>query len=326
MILNAIILIGALALILFGANWLTDGSSAIARRMGISDLIIGLTVVAFGTSAPELVISIVAALDGTAALAIGNVVGSNIFNILVIIGAVALIHPMKITKSVMSNEIPLVIVSATVLLVMGLAPELDNATTRTLSRVDGLILLIMFAVFMRYTFASARRTPDAQTDPLAKGASQKQASGTLKAILLVAGGLAALIFGGDKFVDSASALARGMGVSDAVIGLTIVAAGTSLPELATSIVAARKGETGLAIGNVIGSCIFNVFMVLGASATIRELPFGGVTVADLLTLTGASVLFWVFGWFFRKRTITRMEGAVMLLCYAAYTIWLIINL
>lgn len=326
MLLDILILIGSLALILLGANWLTDGASAIARRLGVSDLIIGLTVVALGTSTPELVISIVSAVDGNAPLAIGNVVGSNLFNILVIIGVVALMRPVRITRSIMTTEIPLVAVSSAVLLVMGLAPELDGTAQRTLTRVDGLILLIMFALFMRYTFATARRTPDPSADPSAESGSAHRASGTLKAVGLIVAGLAGLVFGGDRFVDSASALARAIGISDAVIGLTIVAAGTSLPELAASVVAARKGETGMALGNVIGSCIFNVFLILGAAATITPLPFGGITLTDLIVLMGASMLFWVFGWFFRERTITRWEGGAMLACYVAYTAWLIASL
>lgn len=328
MILNILFLIGGLALILFGANWLTDGASAVARRLGVSDLIIGLTIVALGTSAPELAISIISAVDGNAPLAIGNVVGSNIFNILVIIGIVAMLKPIVITRSVMTTEIPLVTVSALVLLTMGCGTILDGAPERLVTRVDGILLLIMFGLFLRYMFATAR-TPQptaAEADPAALQAAEKSRGGTLKATAGIVGGLAALVFGGDKFVDGASGLASAMGVSDAVIGLTIVAAGTSLPELATSIVAARKGENGMAIGNVIGSCIFNILLILGTAATITPLPFGGISTIDLLVMTGASVMFWVFGWFFRERTITRVEGALMVLSYVGYTAWLIASL
>nr|MBD5377435.1 calcium/sodium antiporter [Bacteroides sp.] len=326
--LNILFLIGGLALILFGANWLTDGASAVARRLGVSDLIIGLTIVALGTSAPELAISIISAVDGNAPLAIGNVVGSNIFNILVIIGIVAMLKPIVITRSVMTTEIPLVTVSALVLLTMGCGTILDGAPERLVTRVDGILLLIMFGLFLRYMFATAR-TPQptaAEADPAALQAAEKSRGGTLKATAGIVGGLAALVFGGDKFVDGASGLASAMGVSDAVIGLTIVAAGTSLPELATSIVAARKGENGMAIGNVIGSCIFNILLILGTAATITPLPFGGISTIDLLVMTGASVMFWVFGWFFRERTITRVEGALMVLSYVGYTAWLIASL
>lgn len=328
MILNILFLIGGLALILFGANWLTDGASAVARRLGVSDLIIGLTIVALGTSAPELAISIISAVDGNAPLAIGNVVGSNIFNILVIIGIVAMLKPIVITRSVMTTEIPLVTVSALVLLTMGCSTILDGAPERLVTRVDGILLLIMFGLFLRYMFATARSSQPtaAEADPAALQAAEKSRGSTLKATAGIVGGLAALVFGGDKFVDGASGLASAMGVSDAVIGLTIVAAGTSLPELATSIVAARKGENGMAIGNVIGSCIFNILLILGTAATITPLPFGGISTIDLLVMTGASVMFWVFGWFFRERTITRVEGALMVLSYVGYTAWLIASL
>ena len=328
MILNILFLIGGLALILFGANWLTDGASAVARRLGVSDLIIGLTIVALGTSAPELAISIISAVDGNAPLAIGNVVGSNIFNILVIIGIVAMLKPIVITRSVMTTEIPLVTVSALVLLTMGCSTILDGTPERLVTRVDGILLLIMFGLFLRYMFATARSSQPtaAEADPAALQAAEKSRGGTLKATAGIVGGLAALVFGGDKFVDGASGLASAMGVSDAVIGLTIVAAGTSLPELATSIVAARKGENGMAIGNVIGSCIFNILLILGTAATITPLPFGGISTIDLLVMTGASVMFWVFGWFFRERTITRVEGALMVLSYVGYTAWLIASL
>lgn len=324
MFLSVFWLVAGLVLILLGADWLTGGASAVARRLGINDLVIGLTIVAFGTSTPELVISVISAIHGNAPLAIGNNVGSNIFNILVIIGAVALISPIKVQKSVLNNEIPIVVLSSVVMLTMGCAPMLDGTPERVLTRVDGILLLIFFLLFMRYTFATARRTTD--TDPAATTAENRQNYGWGKACLLIAGGFAALIFGGDRFVDGAASLARAIGISNAVIGLTIVAAGTSLPELATSIVAARKGENGMAIGNVIGSCVFNIFFILGTSATISPLPFGGITTVDLLVMLGASLLFWITGWFFRERTITRSEGALMLLCYIVYTAWLIINI
>lgn len=321
LIASVIWLLVGLGLILGGAAVLTDGASAIARRMGISDLIIGLTVVAFGTSAPELVISIVAAAQGNSAIAVGNIVGSNILNILLIIGLTALIRPIKIKKDVMTNEIPMVILSSVILLILGYSSGLDNLPVAAVTRVDGLLLLIFFILFMRYTFASARRT--GVSDPEAADGDSLRPYPTVRAIVFVVAGLAALIWGGDKFVDGASALARHMGISEATISLTIVAVGTSLPELATSVVAAMKDKPGLAIGNVIGSNIFNILMILGTAATVAPLPFVGVTVVDLWILVGASLMFFVFGWAFDKRRITRPEGAVMLACYFAYTAWLI---
>lgn len=309
-------LILGLALILLGANALTDGASAIAKRWGMSDIVVGLTVVAFGTSAPELVISIVSAVQGSAELAIGNVVGSNIFNVLAIVGITALVRPMKVERNLLSNDIPLVVLSALALLAIGNGTLLDGDPQAMVSRVDGILLLLFFAIFMRYTFAQARSA--APDDPVAEGAAAKRPMPLWKACVWVVGGLAALIYGGDCFVDGASGIARSLGVSEAVIGLTIVAAGTSLPELATSIAAALKGRPGMAVGNVIGSNIFNIFLVLGTAATIRPLPFGSIGNFDLLYLTGACVLFWIFGRFFKDCTITRIEGALLTAAYVVY--------
>lgn len=322
MLLNIFFLLLGLGLILVGANALTDGASAIARRWGVSDLVIGLTVVAFGTSAPELTISIISAVSGSTAMAIGNVVGSNIFNVLVIIGVTAVCAPIKIQRGIMTNEIPLVILSALVLLAMGNGPLLDGAPQPLISRVDGIILIFFFMIFMRYTFAQAKSGshPESESDT-----ADKKEMPMWKAIVWVVGGLAGLVYGGDRFVAGASGIASDFGVSDAIIGLTIVAAGTSLPELATSVTAALKGKSGMAIGNVIGSNIFNIFLVLGATATIRPLGFGDIGNLDLLVLTGACVLFWIFGWFFKERTITRAEGVLLTLCYIAYIIVLILK-
>lgn len=322
MVLNIIYLIVGLGLILWGANALTDGSAAIAKKWGVSDLVIGLTVVAFGTSAPELTISLLSSLHGNAPMAIGNVVGSNIFNVLVIIGVTALVTPIKIEKSIMTSEIPLVLLSSIVLLVMANGPLLDSASSSVLTRVDGLILLLFFAIFMRYTFSQASASADS-SDPSAENAKSKQDMPLWKSVLFVILGLGALVGGGDRFVAGASGIASAIGISDAVIGLTIVAAGTSLPELATSVAAALKGKTGIALGNVIGSNIFNIFLVLGASASITPLPFGSINNIDLLVLTGACLLFWLFGWFFRERTITRIEGGIMTACYIGYVSFLI---
>ncbi|MDE6497361.1 MAG: calcium/sodium antiporter [Muribaculaceae bacterium] len=312
MFLNIIFLIVGLGLILWGASALTDGASSIARRMGVSDLIVGLTVVSFGTSAPELTISVMSALDGNAGLAVGNIVGSNIFNICMIIGVTALIKPVHVERTLMSNEIPLVVLSSLVLLVMGCGVWLDGVSQAVLTRVDGLILLLFFAVFMRYVFASAK------SEPAENDGSNDAAMPVWRAVLLTVLGLAALIWGGDKFVDSASGIASSLGISDAVIGLTIVAAGTSLPELATSVTAALKGRTGIAVGNVIGSNIFNIFMVLGASATVRSLPFAGIGMADLLLLAGVSVLFWLVARVWGNSTINRAEGGLLVVIYVAY--------
>ena len=315
--LNTFLLIGGLALILLGANALTDGAAAVAKKFRISDLVIGLTIVAFGTSAPELVISVMSALGGSADMAIGNVVGSNIFNVLMIIGVTAMVLPIKVGESTMSKEIPLVILSSIVLAVMANDVLLDGGISNIISRIDGLILLGFFLIFLRYTFAIARNGGD-ETE----GEKIKEMP-IWKSVLFIVGGLAGLVFGGQLFVDGASGIATTLGVSESTIGLTIVAGGTSLPELATSVTAALKKNSGIAIGNVIGSNLFNIFFVLGCSATISPLPMGGINNIDMLVLIGSAFLFWMVGWFFKKRTITRVEGALLVVCYVVYTAFLI---
>lgn len=321
MILDIFWLILGLLLILGGANALTDGASAIASRMGLSDLVIGLTIVAFGTSAPELVISLISAINGSAPLAIGNVVGSNIFNVAVIIGVTALVRPIIVEKSVMTVEIPVVVFAALVMWMLGNSAWINGSGSNEIMRVDGVFLLLAFALFMRHTFASSKSLP--APDPAEPAVEAVSKMPIWKSIVFVMVGLAALVWGGDRFVDGASGLARSMGVSDAVIGLTIVAAGTSLPELATSVVAAIKGRPGMAVGNVIGSNIFNVFMVLGVSSVVTPLPFEGIGNADLITLVVTSALFWLFGRVYKERTITRIEGGILLACYVAYIYYLI---
>lgn len=321
MILEIIYLVGGLALILVGANALTDGSSAIARRWGVSELVIGLTIVAFGTSAPELVISVMSAARGATQLAIGNVVGSNIFNILAIIGVVAMVRPIRVAQSTMSNEIPMALLAAVALLIIGNGPMLGSGGVPQINRVDSLLLLLFFAIFMRYTFHQARKQTELESP--SEPDNRSRAMSPLKAWAWVIGGLAMLVGGGDLFVDGASALASRLGVSQAIIGLTIVAAGTSLPELATSVVAARKGKSDLAIGNVVGSNIFNIFLVAGLSGTVRPLQFGSIGNIDLLTLTLSSLLFLAMARWGGPRIITRSEGAILVVLYVAYTVYLI---
>lgn len=317
--LDILFLIGGLALILIGANGLTDGSAAVAKKWGVSDLVIGLTIVAFGTSAPELVVSLMSAINGSAEIAIGNVVGSNIFNVLAIIGITAMVMPIKVAKTNMTNEIPLVILSALAVVFFANDVLLDGDTENVLSHIDGIIMLLFFAIFMRYTFSIAKNGE--QTEDTA----QVKSMPGWKSALYILGGLAALIYGGQIFVEGACNIARVLGASESLIGLTIVAAGTSLPELATSVTAALKKNSGIAIGNVIGSNIFNIFFILGTSATITPLKLGGITNFDMAVLIGSSLLFWFVGWFFKTRTITRIEGALMVACYIAYTTVLIMS-
>lgn len=325
MLTDILITIAGLAMILFGANWLTDGCSSIARRMGLSDLVVGLTVVSFGTSAPEFVISMMSACKGAAPLAVGNVVGSNIFNLLAIIGITALVRPLSVDKGALIGEIPLMVLSAAVLLVLGNGVFLDGMTAATVNRSDGLMLLMFFIIFLWYTVRRALSDKSTAPSPAAPAEPKTAEMPLLKAIILTLAGLGLLVYGGDRFVAGASGLARLMGVSDAIVGLTIAAAGTSLPELAASIAAAVKGRAGMAVGNVIGSNIFNAFFVLGASATATPLAFGTIGNFDLLTLMLASVLFWIFGRFIGQHIITRLEGGILTALYIAYIVILIIH-
>ena len=315
--LDILFLVGGLALILLGANGLTDGAAAVAKRFNISDLVIGLTIVAFGTSAPELVISTMAAMGGSAEMAIGNVVGSNIFNVLMIIGVTAMVMPIQVGQGTLSKEIPLVVLASFALTFMANDIWLDGGASNVISRIDGLVLLGFFLIFLRYTFAIARNGGEE-----AEGEKIKEMP-IWKSTLFILGGLAGLIYGGQLFVDGASGIASSLGVSESTIGLTIVAGGTSLPELATSVTAALKKNSGMAVGNVIGSNLFNIFFVLGCSATISPLPMGGINNVDMAVLIGSAILFWIVGWFFKKRTITRVEGALLVVCYIAYTAYLI---
>ena len=314
--LDILFLLGGMALILLGANGLTDGSSSVAKRFGISDLVIGLTIVAFGTSAPELMVSLVSSIKGSAQLAIGNVVGSNIFNILMIVGLTAVVMPIKVQKNTITNEIPLVLLSSLALVACASDVVLDGGGGNVIGRGDGILLLLFFTIFMRYTFSIAKSSGE-------ESGEQIKLMPIWKSLLFIVLGLAGLIFGGQLFVDGASGIARSLGVSESVIGLTLVAGGTSLPELATSVVAAVKKKPGIAIGNVIGSNLFNIFLVLGASATVSPLPLGNIGISDMLMLVVSSVLFWAAGWFFKDKTITRIEGAIMVALYVGYIWWLI---
>lgn len=318
--MNIIFLIGGLILILLGANALTDGSASVAKRFNISNLVIGLTIVAFGTSAPELTVSVISAFKGSADIAIGNVVGSNIFNTLMIIGCTALVVPIAVTKGTISKEIPLCILASVALFICSNDAFLDGNAVNVISRSDGLLLLCFFMIFLGYTFAIARGGGESTTEE-----QQIKDMPVWKSALFIIGGLAALIAGGQFFVDGATAIARNMGVSESIIGLTLVAGGTSLPELATSLVAALKKNPEMAIGNVIGSNLFNIFFVLGCSASIFPLKLGGITNFDLGVLILSSILLWLVAIYFKKRMITRIEGSIMVLCYIAYTTYLIIQ-
>jgi len=314
--------VGGLFLIVKGADWLTDGASSIARKFNISTLVIGLTIVAFGTSAPELVVSSMAAVSGETDIAIGNVVGSNIFNVLAIMGVTALIAPVPVKSNNIKYEVPLAILASVAVFVMANDIMFDGAGANMISRVEGIVLLCFFLIFLAYTFAIARKGAGEQTD----GQSEVKVMPVWKSILLFFVGLGCLVFGGDTMVDGASGIAGFLGVSQSIIALTIVSAGTSFPELVTSIVAARKGDTDMAMGNVVGSNIFNIFMILGTAATISPLGGGNITIVDYGMLLFSAVVLWMactWGKVYHK--VTRTEGAMLTLCMIAYYVYIVYN-
>ena len=314
--MDILMLIIGLALILLGANYLVDGASAIAKKAGLSDFIIGMTIVGIGTSTPEMVVSFASAIKGNADIAVGNVLGSNIFNILMILGITALFSPIRLTSNNVKKDIPFALLAAFVLCTFGCSTWLDNTTVNTISRVGGILLLSLFGVFMAYTIYSSSSNQAADTPDNSQGSIK--ATPVWKAILMVLGGLCGLVFGGDMFVNSASAIARSLGVSDAVIAVTIVAGGTSMPELASCLVAAFKKNTDQALGNVIGSNVSNIFLILGGSATIHPLVMSGTKPLDLITLMIASLLVFIFAFTFKKKQIDRIEGALLVCIYIGF--------
>ena len=306
--------IGA-ALVLIGADKLTDGAVGLAGRFGISEMVIGLTIVAFGTSLPEFIVSFLASLSAdpsATALSVSNIVGSNLFNIMVIAGASAAISPITISNATVQRDIPLCILASVVLSALTLDTMFSGGKTNVLTRGDGMVLLCFFAIFLAYSFSMAKQPSDeGETEPMPP----------VRIVLYLILGLVALIGGGELFVEGACGIARSAGVSEAVIGLTLVAGGTSLPELATSVVAARKGRSGLAIGNVVGSNIFNIFFILGVCSTVKPLAATGLTVVDFALLVLSALFFWIFSCSSYK--LSRLEGWALMTAYAFYLGWLI---
>lgn len=317
MTLQILILLGGLALILFGANWLVDGSSSIAKRFGISEFVIGLTIVGIGTSTPEMVVSFLSAFQGKADMAIGNIVGSNIFNTLMILGVTAMIAPMAITKSNLKRDIPLNIIVTVILILLGMNFTIFGLGQDQLSRIDGAILLAIFAWYLYTSFKSDTADED--------GEGIKEYKTGISVLLIVAG-LGALIAGGKLFVNSATELAKMFGVSDKFIAITVMAAGTSMPELATCVVAALKGRGQLALGNVLGSNISNILLILGGSALINPLSFGGMTYVDLGVVLAGAIFILASAYMFKKKQLDRFEGIILLLMEAGYMWYLIANL
>ena len=320
MILQFLILLAGLALILFGANWLVDGSSSVAKKTGMSEFIIGLTIVGIGTSTPEMVVSFISSLQGKADMAIGNIVGSNIFNTFVILGITAIISPLIITKESLKRDIPLNIGVTALLIALGMKGTIFGLGCDSLTRVDGLIMLTIMALYFRMLLKQPKNTDEGSDDE-----ESTKVFSTGMSIVLILVGLACLVFGGKLFVDAATEIALYYEMSEKFIGLTIMAAGTSLPELATSVVAAIKGKGQLALGNVIGSNISNILLILGGSALINPLSFGSMTPVDLgVVITGAIFLF-ISAFIFKKNMLGRIEGLILLLLEAGYMTWLFMN-
>ena len=354
MAINIVLLVLGVIIVLKGADWLTDGAVNIATRFGVSQMVIGLTIVAMGTSMPEFCVSMVSALKGTPDLAVGNVVGSNTLNTLLIVGCSALVAPIMVKRSSVKRDIPFAVVASLLMLLFCL----DGA----IGRVDAAVLFAGFCLFMFVTLKYAKTTEGPAASVATNGAAtataiseastsqassseasssetsapeayssetsapeSSQASGTsmLKAVVMLVVGLLCLIAGSNMFVDNASFVASSLGVSDAVIGLTIVAGGTSLPELATSMVSAKKGNSDIAIGNVIGSNVFNILMIIGITGLVKPMHIAGITTLDLIMMLASMLLMW----FFCRTTykVKRWEGAVLTIVYLAYLTWLVMN-
>lgn len=317
--MDILLLIVGLGLILAGANFLTDGSAALAQRFRVPEFIIGLTVVAVGTSTPELVVSVLSAIGGQSDVAIGNVVGSNIFNVFVILGVCALIRPVPLTAGNIRRDIPFGVLVSLLLLALAQDSLLCKGAADRIGRLDGVAMLALYILLMWYTIRKTKR-PEA-TVPT-EGSKAPMAA-WLTAVMIV-GGLAGLVFGGEMFLRSATSIARSLGVSESVIAITLVAGGTSLPELASSLVSLFKGKAEMALGNVIGSNIANILLILGVSATIHPLSMGGITVWDLLMVLLSSVVVFLAAFTFKRKAIDRWEGALFVAIYAVY-IWYLIR-
>ena len=301
--MDYVLLIIGFVLLIKGADFFVDGSASVAKKLRVPTMIIGMTIVAMGTSAPECAVSIAAAVKGSNTMAISNVIGSNIFNLVIVCGACALFTPLAVKASTLKQEFPLSVLAAILLLGMG-------SKGMGLNRVEGIILLIIFAAFLLWMVLAAKK---------ARNNTAVEEIETLpgwKCLIYIVGGIIAIVFGGDLVVDSASAIAEDFGLSQTLIGLTVVAFGTSLPELVTSLVAAKKGETDMALGNVIGSNIFNILLVLGIAATVSPMVVLKENLIDAIILIAVSILVWIFAW--GKKELRRGHGIIMILVYVAY--------
>lgn len=320
MLLPILLLIAGLAILIFGANYMVEGASALAKRFNISNLAIGLTVVAFGTSAPELVVNTFAAVQGHQDIVFGNVLGSNNFNLFIILGITGLITPLAVQSSTAWKEIPISFIAIILLFILVNDVMIFNAETALLSRIDGAILLLFFALFLLYVYKQLKSDPS-ETEELV---SVPAMSG-MKMALYITGGLAGLVYGGHLVVNNAIEIAESLGISQKIIGLTVVAAGTSLPELATSVIAAVKKNADIAVGNIIGSNIFNIFLILGASSVLKPIGFSEGFNTDLYVLAGGTIFLILAMFTGKRKKLDRWEAAVLLLFYLSYTTYLVMQ-
>ena len=320
MIIPSLLLLAGFIVLIKGADLFVDGAARLARGMDVSPMAVGLTVVAFGTSAPELFVNVSAGISGSTDIALGNVIGSNIANILLILGISALIRPLTVSKGTVWKEIPFSLLAVVMLWILASDVYIDGALSSTITRSDGLGLLGFFTIFIAYTVSIA--APVAGLPEVPPAPADKAAPIALKMTI----GFCGLLFGGRWIVDSAVILGELQAIPRAVMGLTVVAVGTSLPELATSVMAARRGDVEIAVGNVVGSNIFNVFFILGVSAVIRPLPFNPAANVDMGVMMAASILLFIFMFTGRVRLMDRWEGALALLIYAFYVAYLLVPL
>ena len=309
--MDILLLLAGLGLILGGANFLTDGAAAVAQRLRMPEFVVGLTVVAVGTSTPELAVSVLSAIAHNSDMAVGNVVGSNLFNVFVILGICALIAPVALTSGNIRRDIPIGLGVSVLLFLLASDRLLHLGATDRIGRAEGIGMLLLYAAILWYTVRTTPRPAHAETP------GRKQQAPWLSVVFIL-GGLAALVGGGELFLKSAVSIARHLGVSESAIAITLVAGGTSLPELASSIISVVKRRPELALGNVIGSNIANILLILGASATIHPITMGGITTRDLLMVVLSSLLLFVAAFTFRRRSIDRWEGAIFLAIYIAY--------
>lgn len=316
--IDILIMLAGFVALIYGANSLVDGASALAKRFNVPSIVIGLTIVAFGTSTPELVVNIFASTSGNNDIVLGNIIGSNIANILLILGISAMFKPLTVKKQTTWIEIPLALLAAVAVFLLADDMLIDNTTSSIITHVDGLILLLFFTIFLAYNISlsvSNNGTEEIETKDYSK----------LKSSIFIIIGLALLIIGGKAIVYGATNIAVFFGISQRIIGLTIVAIGTSLPELVTSVVATRKGQTDIAIGNIVGSNIFNTFFILGTSAIITTIEIPASAMVDLLVNIACSLLLFAFMFIDKAHSITRREGSFMTILYIGYIVWLILG-